>query len=539
MRAGGLVAFSAGVIASLAIAASANAATIEVGTNSDDPHGSTSCTLRDAINSAANDTSEGTCTSGAPGTDIITFAPSLTGSEIDLQAGSGGQLEIASDVNIVGPGMGELTISAAPANRVFSTDSGNVITISGMTIRDGNPALASEGIVQGGGIVNLGDLTLTDVRVANNDASALSTLEDVSADGGGIFNAGSLTLDHSRVEGNTASAGFSGGNQSAQARGAGIFSSGPGTSMTIEDSTIAGNAATATNSTAGLALAAGGMYTATPFDVGRSTFSDNTAAATGSMIGTAQATGGILALGSGTSTLELSTVANNQESATAADTIQAGGIRSTAPTLAINSSTLAFNGPVTGTVAGANVRVDAGGTSFANTIISDPRGGGLNCLNLSVIGSTGFNLDFSPAGASCPLGSDTVTSNPALAPGGLASNGGPTETIALQGGSRAIDAGLSTGTTDTTHDQRGLARPVDFSGIPNAAGGNGADIGAFEFQSACPGQATPSTACPGPPPSPAPTQPTSPPTKKKKCKKKGKKAGAAKKKKCKKKKHKK
>jgi hypothetical protein len=42
------------------------------------------------------------------------------------------------------------------------------------------------------------------------------------------------------------------------------------------------------------------------------------------------------------------------------------------------------------------------------------------------------------------------------------------------------DAGFSFGQTT---DQRGAPRPYDFVSIPNAAGGDGSDIGAFELGS--------------------------------------------------------
>jgi hypothetical protein len=45
-------------------------------------------------------------------------------------------------------------------------------------------------------------------------------------------------------------------------------------------------------------------------------------------------------------------------------------------------------------------------------------------------------------------------------------------------GSPAIDQGKSAG---RTADQRGHHRPHDFSAIPNASGGDGSDIGAFEL----------------------------------------------------------
>ena len=45
-------------------------------------------------------------------------------------------------------------------------------------------------------------------------------------------------------------------------------------------------------------------------------------------------------------------------------------------------------------------------------------------------------------------------------------------------GSPAIDQGKSFG---RSADQRGRHRPHDFTSIPNAPGGNGSDIGAFEL----------------------------------------------------------
>lgn len=72
--------------------------------------------------------------------------------------------------------------------------------------------------------------------------------------------------------------------------------------------------------------------------------------------------------------------------------------------------------------------------------------------------------------------------------GPLANNGGPTPTHATLVNSPAIDQGSAavvnraTEMLALTTDQRGLARPVDHGGLPNAAGGDGSDIGAFEFQ---------------------------------------------------------
>jgi Divergent InlB B-repeat domain len=91
---------------------------------------------------------------------------------------------------------------------------------------------------------------------------------------------------------------------------------------------------------------------------------------------------------------------------------------------------------------------------------------------------------------SSPIVGTPLTADPLLGP--LQDNGGPTETMAPAAGSPAIDAGDSFGETT---DQRGDPRPVDFPGIENTVGGDGADIGAFEAQQTCGTQATPLEPC--------------------------------------------
>jgi CSLREA domain-containing protein len=85
-----------------------------------------------------------------------------------------------------------------------------------------------------------------------------------------------------------------------------------------------------------------------------------------------------------------------------------------------------------------------------------------------------------------------LTSDPLLGP--LANQGGPTQTMAPQPGSPVIDAGAAFGLAT---DQRGMPRPRDFSGVSNAPGGDGSDIGAVEVQPACNGQSSPSQTCGG------------------------------------------
>ena len=72
-----------------------------------------------------------------------------------------------------------------------------------------------------------------------------------------------------------------------------------------------------------------------------------------------------------------------------------------------------------------------------------------------------------------------LSADPQLGP--LQSNGGPTQTMALEVGSPAIDAGSAFG---LDADQRGELRPSDFPALANAS--DGSDIGAFEVQSPTP-----------------------------------------------------
>ena len=543
MKAGKLLAaVAAGLIASLAIAASASADTVQVTTNLDTLGGGDGCTLRDAA--AAMELGNGVddCDFvSAAGTDSITFAPSLNGQNIALDSGNG---EVTLNdprgaLLIAGPGMEKLTVTAGSNSRVMAEPGTNDITISGMTITGGDPDPVSDGI-RGGCIFNAGTMTLQNVRVTDCTASAAGTT-NLFVDGAAIGNDGTLAVNNSLIDDNHTSATNTGANGGvAQARGA-IYSDLFATGLTITNSTISGNDATANDDGTGNAIAAAGVSTFSGFDVMNSTVSGNSASATEAG-GDATSVGGILTQGSGS--IELSTIADNTADLSgSAVTLPAGGVlaQSASASVALRSSTIAANGPTTGSFGGANLIADeSASTTVGNTIIANPRGGDINCLVIrsAVQASAGYNDDYSnPGGPSCfdsPQTGD-VTVDPLLSGVGLADNDAAIQTIALQPISPMIDAGKND--THSFEDERGFTRPVDFSGITNAVGGDGSDIGAYELQQACPEQTTPttpSTVCPTPP-GPTPTQPATPPSsqpKKKKCKKhkKGKKASAAKKK---------
>ena len=176
------------------------AATITV-TNTDDAGAGS---LRQAIADAS------------PG-DTITFDLAAYPATITL---SSGQLQIETALTITGPGVDQLAIDGATTTRVFY-NAIQTVTISGLTIRNGN---ASTG---GGGIFNGGLLTLTDCAVSGNTATG--------SDGGGIYNGsgGTVTLTNCTVSGNTATGENSGG---------GIFNAGT-CSLTLANCTVSGNMA--------------------------------------------------------------------------------------------------------------------------------------------------------------------------------------------------------------------------------------------------------------------------------------------------------
>jgi HYR domain len=140
---------------------------------------------------------------------------------------------------------------------------------------------------------------------------------------------------------------------------------------------------------------------------------------------------------------------------------------------------------------GGGIRVGPGAVTLENTIIAgntaangtgDASSAPTAGPNVDgTVTSNGHNLLGNTTGATGFTGTgDQTAANPMLAP--LASNGGPTQTMALTIGSPAIDAGVASGATT---DQRGLPRTVDDPGVPNNGGSDGTDIGAYESPVLC------------------------------------------------------
>jgi hypothetical protein len=363
-----------------------------------------------------------------------------------------GDLDILDSL-IIRSGDGEVVIDAAAVNtRALEVGSGVTAEILGVTVRGGNVIAGSGDANVGGGIYNVGTLTIADSTISGNTAAD---------DGGGIYSANTLIVHRSTISGNrTTGATASGGGIFSRngtltvaattfsknigtAGGGGIYNRG---TATITDSTLSGNSGAAgggiesaisgvttvnrsTLSGNTASIAGGGLYNSNTLNVFNSTISGNSAVGDG---------GGIANRDIATAFVTSSTITGN----TAGD--EGGGLRN------------ASGGSVTldSTIVDANTAVTAG-----------PDVHGSITANFSLIGNDS---------SATIAGSDNVLNQDAKL-GPLQHNGGPSRTHALLSGSPAIDQGAANGQAT---DQRGFGRTFDFPGIANA--GAGADMGAFE-----------------------------------------------------------
>lgn len=118
--------------------------------------------LRDTLGSANNG-------------DTITFASNLAGQTIALTSG---QLVVSTNVDIEGLGASQLAVSGSGLSRVFAVNNGVTATIAQLKIAGGRAT-------QGGGIDNLGNLTLQAASITANEALGDSITGN---EGGGILN---------------------------------------------------------------------------------------------------------------------------------------------------------------------------------------------------------------------------------------------------------------------------------------------------------------------------------------------------------------
>jgi len=124
----------------------------------------------------------------APGFDVVRFDGSLAIGGAGTLVLTLGELLIDSDVDIQGFDADKLTIDGNSAGRVFRVEAGVNAWMSNLTITGG----AAQ---DGGGIYNVGSLSLSGVTLSGNSAVL---------DGGAVHNAGTLTAANSTISGNAA-----------------------------------------------------------------------------------------------------------------------------------------------------------------------------------------------------------------------------------------------------------------------------------------------------------------------------------------------
>jgi len=129
---------------------------------------------------------------------VIKFSVTLPAT-IDLKSALP---DLHNNITIKGPGASNLTVqrdSSAPDFSVFTVDGGETVTLSGMTVAGGNAGLSNSN-ASGGGVYNLGTLTVIGSTFTNNSANL--------GFGGGFANSGgTLTVINSTFTDNYALAG--------------------------------------------------------------------------------------------------------------------------------------------------------------------------------------------------------------------------------------------------------------------------------------------------------------------------------------------
>jgi hypothetical protein len=383
--------------------------------------------VSNAADTGANDCANPTNTGCGIDDAIKAFnADGVAGDADTISFTSGGTFTVTNPVaidnpradttlTIAGNGAANTLVSGGNLHTVFVVDAGSTVTLSGLTAEDGMATL------NGGGIDDEGTLTVTGSSVDDNSAP--------NTYGGGIFSdtAATLTVTDTQVAGN-----------SARDSGGGIFNWG---AATVIDSTVSGNSATHSYGNAG------GIYSAGTITVTGTTVSGNSAGFEGSG-------GGMI--NDGTATVTDSTLFGNNAAS------GGGGAMYNTGTLGVVHTTMANN--VAGYGAGI-ADTGAGEATMVATIVAG-NSPGSDCYPEVTDG--GYNLDDD---GSCGFSGTSLSDTPAgLASAGLASHGGPTQTVELQTGSAAL--GHVTLASDCVGtDQRGApwSDPCDIGAVARTA----------------------------------------------------------------------
>lgn len=404
------------------------------------------------------------------GCDYATVVAAVEAAEFGdtILIGQGTYVEnvvISTSLTLRGLSRETTTIDGGTASYVLYVRSGVALTVENLTISNGR-------FDTGGGIVNLGALTLRDSLISDNVA-----VGEQDTFGGGVFNfGGTVDIQSTIFEDNEADYGgaiFTTGDvlvQDGTFRG-NIGRLGGGAVYNREGRTIV-NASSFEGNRVTVSGYGGAVYNADVVALANSVLADNYAAEFGG--GLYQYTGGAY--------VSNATFSGNEGA------YGGGGLYISAGESIVTSTTLYANrGAIGGTL-----YTNIGELLLSNSIVADSPNA--NCFG-DVI-SLGHNLD---TGNTCRFSEDgdqvnvDVLLDPELAP-----NGGFSLTHALQQGSPAIDAGDLAGCLDFN----GYDLATDQRGYPRSSDGDGdgdpiCDLGAYELYPG--GGSPPPTATPAPP----------------------------------------
>jgi predicted outer membrane repeat protein len=338
-------------------------------------------------------------------------------------------LSIPFNLTLNGAKAATTIIDGTNSANVFTVGAGISLTLSNLTIENG------VGYTGGGGVNNSGTLTVNKSNFYTN--TALS--------GGAILNTGTATISNTTFSGNSPY--FFGHSASCGAVD-------NRSTMTITTSTFFNNYAN-NNTTSGGAICNGGTLTITG-----STFNTNQS------LGNNGGYGGAIYHYAGTLSVTNSTFSQNSA------TTSGGAIYSIGGTVQISNSTLGTNPE---NIGGGGVLSNAGSSVLIQDSIVANSGNGGNCAGTMT--SNGYNLS---SDSTCNFSGTGDLNNKSPKLGALRSNGGATQTMALQKGSPALDAGNPAGCRDFS----GNLLKTDQRGQPRPAGGEttGCDMGAYESQ---------------------------------------------------------
>jgi len=293
-------------------------------------------------------------TNGDP--DTITFDAALGTATITLALG---QLDYTepTDLTIVGPGAGKLTISGNGASRIFNFNAGGgnpTITVSGLTLANGFTT------ANGGAILANNDpLVFSDLIFDSNQASG------GSANGGAIHvgSTSTVTLTNCTFTNNTA------GNNG------GVLNTGSSLDLTVTGGKFTGNKAN---------FLGGAINTSST-----ATVTLNTSTFTGNSSGNTSGSGGAVNL-SGTSTLNIDSSTFTNNTTVGNSGAGGGGVNSSGTTtLTITKSVFSGN-TVTGIASGGGLHVGSSpSASISDTTFENNKagaaGGGLRFSSSSTV----------------------------------------------------------------------------------------------------------------------------------------------------------